>query len=138
MRLVRAGLVPLALVTGGIVIGVVVASNLGWLPTGTAGPEPAPYQIPPPMARPVATAPQLPMAGGNGKNFVEIAKSVKPAVVNIAATRNGKSGEGPHGSPLEDPFFRKFFGDEFFKRETLSGSQKSGAKGRGSLWSPMG
>ena len=113
MKLVRAWLVPFTLVTGGIIIGIVVASNMGWLPTGTAGPEP----IPNPIVRPVATAPQLPMAGGNGKNFVEIAKSVKPAVVNIAATRSGKSGEGPHGSPLDDPFFRKFFGDEFFKRD---------------------
>ena len=113
MKLVRAWLVPCILVTAGIVMGVVVASNMGWLPTGTAGPEP----IPNPIVRPVATAPQLPMAGGSGKNFVEIAKSVKPAVVNIAATRSGKSGEGPHGSPLDDPFFRKFFGDEFFKRD---------------------
>ena len=113
MKLVRAWLVPFTLVTGGVIIGIVVASNMGWLPTGTAGPEP----IPNPIVRPVATAPQLPMAGGDGKNFVEIAKSVKPAVVNIAATRSGKPGEGPHGSPLEEPFFRKFFGDEFFKRD---------------------
>ena len=113
MKLVREWLVPVTLVTGGIIIGIVVASNMGWLPTGTAGPEP----IPNPIVRPVVTAPQLPMAGGDGKNFVEIAKSVKPAVVNIAATRSGKSVESPHGSPLEDPFFRKFFGDEFFKRD---------------------
>ena len=33
MKLVRAGLVPLVLVTGGVIIGVVVASNMGWLPT---------------------------------------------------------------------------------------------------------
>jgi len=112
MKLGRSWLVPLILVTVGIVIGVIVASDMGWLPTGTAGPEP----IPNPIVRPVATAPQLPMAGGSGKNFVEIAKSVKPAVVNIAATRSGKPGEGPHGS-LDDPFFRKFFGDEFFKRD---------------------
>ena len=45
MKLVRAGLVPLALVTGGIIIGIVVASNMGWLPTGTAGPEPIPNPI---------------------------------------------------------------------------------------------
>ena len=114
MKLVRAWLVPFTLVTGGIIIGVVVASNMGWLPTGTAGPEP----IPNPIVRPVSTAPQLPMGGGDGKNFVEIAKLVKPAVVNIAATRSGKSGDSPHGSPLEDPFFRKFFGDEFLKRDT--------------------
>src|SRR4029077_16038384 len=102
MKLVRAWLVPVTLVTVGMVIGIVVASNMGWLPTGTAGPEP----IPNPIARPVATAPQLPMGGGSGKNFVEIAKSVKPAVVNISATRSGKPGEGLHGSPHDDPFFR--------------------------------
>lgn len=117
----------------GIIIGVVVASNLNWLPTGTAGPEP----IPSPIALPVATAPQLPMGGGSGKNFVEIAKLVKPAVVNISATRSGKPGENPHGSPLDDPFFRKFFGDEFSKRDAPSESQKSAARGPGSLWNPM-
>jgi len=132
MTLVRAGLLPIALVTGGIIIGVVVASNLGWLPAGTAGPEPIPNQTPNPVVRPVATAPQLPMTGGNGKNFVEIAKSVKPAVVNIAASRSGKSGEGPHGSPLEDPFFRKFFGDEFFKRDRDAPQREPKERGQGS------
>jgi serine protease Do len=129
MKLVRAGLIPLALVTGGIIIGIVVASNMGWLPTGTAGPEP----IPSPIVRPVATAPQPPMtgAGGSGKNFVEIAKSVKPAVVNISATRSGKFGEGPHGSPHEDPFFRKFFGDEFFKRDAPQREPKERGQGSG-------
>ena len=126
MKLARAWLIPFALVSGGIIIGIVVASNMGWLPTGTAGPEP----IPSPIVRPVATAPQLPMAGGSGKNFVEIAKSVKPAVVNIAASRSGKSGDSPHGS-LEDPFFRKFFGDEFFKRDAPQREPKERGQGSG-------
>ena len=127
MKLVRSGLVPLALVTGGIIIGIVVASNMDWLPSGTAGPEP----IPSPIVRPVATAPQLPMGGGSAKNFVEIAKSVKPAVVNIAATRSGKSGDSPHGSPLDDPFFRKFFGDELFKRDAPQREPKERGQGSG-------
>ena len=127
MKLVRVGLFPLALVTGGIIIGIVVASNMDWLPSGTAGPEP----IPGPIVRPVATAPQLPMGGGSAKNFVEIAKSVKPAVVNIAATRSGKSGDGPHGSPLDDPFFRKFFGDELFKRDAPQREPKERGQGSG-------
>jgi serine protease Do len=127
MKLIRTWLLPFTLVTGGIIIGVVVASNMGWLPTGTAGPEP----IPSPIVLPVATAPQLPMGGGSGKNFVEIAKSVKPAVVNIAATRSGKSGESPHGSPLDDPFFRKFFGDEFFKRDGPQREPKERGQGSG-------
>jgi len=127
MKLVRAWLVPFTLVTGGIVIGVVIASNMGWLPTGSAGPEP----VPAPIIRPVATAPQPPMGGGDGKNFVEIAKMVKPAVVNIAATRTGKSGDNPHGSPLDDPFFRKFFGDEFLKRDAPHREPKERGQGSG-------
>ena len=130
MKLARAWLIPFALVSGGIIIGIVVASNMGWLPTGTAGPEP----IPSPIVRPVATAPQPPMAGGDGKNFVEIAKSVKPAVVNIAASRSGKSGDSPHGS-LEDPFFRKFFGDEFFKRDAPQREPKERGQG---IWGHCG
>ena len=127
MKLVRAGLIPVVLVTGGIIIGIMVASKMDWLPSGTAGPEP----VPSPIIRPVATAPQPPMAGGSGKNFVEIAKSVKPAVVNIAATRSGKSGESPHGSPLDDPFFRKFFGDEFFKRDAPQREPRERGQGSG-------
>ena len=127
MKLVRAWLVPVTLVTGGIIIGIVVASNMGWLQSGTAGPEP----ILSPIVLPVATAPQLPMGGGSGKNFVEIAKLVKPAVVNISATRSGKSGENPHGSPLDDPFFRKFFGDEFFKRDAPQREPKERGQGSG-------
>ncbi|MCX5728546.1 MAG: hypothetical protein NTZ28_06875, partial [Nitrospirae bacterium] len=84
-----------------------------------------------PIVRPVATAPQLPMAGGSGKNFVEIAKSVRPAVVNIAATRTGKSGENPHSSPLDDPFFRKFFGDEFLKHDAPQREPKERGQGSG-------
>jgi serine protease Do len=127
MKLNRAWLVPFTLVAAGIVIGIVVASDMGWLPTGTAGPE----LTPDPIVRPVATAPQMPMGGGGGKNFVEIAKSVKPAVVNIAATRNGKSGEGPQSSPLDDPFFRKFFGEEFFKRDAPQREPKERGQGSG-------
>ncbi len=127
-------LVPFVLVTVGVIIGIVVASDMGWLPAGTAGPEPAPGGI----VRPVATAPQLPMAGGEAKNFVDIAKMVKPAVVNIAATRSGKSGDGPLSSPFDDPFFRKFFGDEFFKREAPQRERKERGQGSGVIVDPNG
>ncbi len=130
----RSMLVPFVLVTVGVIIGIVVASDMGWLPAGTAGPEPAPGGI----VRPVATAPQLPMAGGEAKNFVDIAKMVKPAVVNIAATRSGKSGDGPLSSPFDDPFFRKFFGDEFFKREAPQRERKERGQGSGVIVDPNG
>ena len=109
----RPWLVPVLLVGIGIVIGLMVASDLGWLPSGTAGPEPKPSV----EVRTVATAPQSPLTSASARNFVEIAKLVKPTVVNISATRSGRSGEGFQGSPFDDPFFRRFFGEEFFKRE---------------------
>ncbi|MBP0129444.1 MAG: DegQ family serine endoprotease [Nitrospira sp.] len=128
----RPWVVPCTLIAVGIVIGLVVASDMGWLPNGTAGPAP----VPAPLARPVATAPQLPMTGGSGKNFVEIAKSVKPAVVNIAAARTGKSGEEPQGSHFDNPFFRRFFGDEL-KRERPKEPKEKG-QGSGVIVDPSG
>ena len=130
----RSWIFPFVLVAVGVVIGIVVASDMGWLPSGTAGPDQSSNGI----ARPVATAPQVPMTGGNAKNFVEIAKTVKPAVVNIAASRSGKSGEGPQSSPFDDPFFRRFFGDEFFKRDQPHRERKERGQGSGVIVDPNG
>ena len=130
----RSWLFPFVLVAVGVVIGVVVASDMGWLSSGTAGPDQRSNDV----VRPVATAPQVPMTGGNAKNFVEIAKTVKPAVVNIAASRSGKSGEGPQSSPFDDPFFRRFFGDEFFKRDQPHRERKERGQGSGVIVDPNG
>ena len=108
----RKWIVTASLLTAGMIIGFVVASDLGWLPTGHAVPDASSA----PIARPVATAPQPILSGGGGQTFVEIAKAVKPAVVNIYASKSSGRGEGPHGGGLDDPLFRKFFGDEFFRR----------------------
>lgn len=130
----RSWVIPFVLLAVGIVIGIVVASDIGWLPTGSAEPDSMPNGI----VRPITTAPQLPMAGGNAKNFVEIAKMVKPAVVNIAASRSGKSGDGPQSSPFDDPFFRRFFGDEFFKRDQPHRERKERGQGSGVIVDPNG
>lgn len=108
----RNWIVAATLLTVGMVIGFVVASDLNWFPTGHAVPDASSV----PMARPVATAPQPALPGGSGQTFVDIAKAVKPAVVNIYATKSTGRGEGPHATPFEDPFFRRFFGDEFFRK----------------------
>jgi serine protease Do len=98
----------LLLVGVGIILGLVVASDLGWLPTGHAVPE-AP-SAPKPVALP------LPPMDGANHNFVEVAKAVTPAVVNIATTRINRVPEGHSFGPFDDPFFRRFFGDELFRR----------------------
>src|SRR2546426_1736936 len=98
----------LLLIGVGVIPGLVVAPDLGWLPMGHAVPEapsaPRPAAVPPP-----------PPAGAD-HNFVEVAKAVTPAVVNISTTRLTRLPEGHSFGPFDDPFFRRFFGDEFFRR----------------------
>src|SRR5690348_8359058 len=134
MRLGGSRALPYVLLALGIVIGVVLASELGWMPRGAAGPEMPTNGV----VRPVATVPQQPVTGGPAKSFVEIAKTVKPAVVNIAASRSGKPGEGPQSSPFDDPFFRRFFGDEFFKRDQPHRERKERGQGSGVIVDPNG
>ncbi len=110
-RTKRPWVIPILLLAAGIVIGIMAASEFGWLPRGLAVPEPSPG----PVVRPVTTAVQPTLPGAAGQSFVEIAKLVKPAVVNIYATKTGR-GEGPQALPFDDPFFRRFFGEEFFRR----------------------
>jgi serine protease Do len=47
-----------------------------------------------------------------GQAMAEVAAAVKPAVVNISSTHTVKSQVSPHPF-LNDPMFRKFFGEEF-------------------------
>jgi len=108
----------------GILIGLVVASDLGWLPFGHAVPEPT-------VTKEVPAAAPAPVSIGVDRNFVSIAKAVKPAVVNVFTTRTGKSGEGLHGMPFEDPFFRRFFGEEFFRRFEVPRERKERSLGSG-------
>jgi serine protease Do len=112
------------LLAAGIVIGIVVSSELGWLPKGHALRE---LQQPAPAALP-APGPASPSRGA--QDFVHIAKAVTPAVVNIFTSRNGRA-ETPQGMPFDDPFFRRFFGDEFFRRFEAPGDRKERSLGSG-------
>jgi len=106
--------VSVLLLGAGVIIGLAVASDLGWLPFGHAVPDQV-AQPSAPLPTPVAVPPSV--MSGSDQNFVRIAKAVTPAVVNISTTRQGKEGgQGQHGTPFDDPFFRRFFGDEFFRR----------------------
>jgi serine protease Do len=110
---VSSGFVGVLLIGLGIVMGVVLASEMGWIPFGHAVPEAPVVRQAPPPSPPAASVPPAPAA--NGQGFVQVAKTVKPAVVNVFSTRNGR-GDAPHAMPFDDPFFRRFFGDEFFRR----------------------
>ncbi|OGW65453.1 MAG: hypothetical protein A3H49_08470 [Nitrospirae bacterium RIFCSPLOWO2_02_FULL_62_14] len=120
-------LVGVLLIGIGIVIGVVIASEMGWMPFGHAVPE-APVARQVPLPPPAVSLPTNPAAEGQG--FVHVAKAVKPAVVNVFSTRTGR-GEGPQAMPFEDPFFRRFFGDEFFRRFEQPPQRKERGLGSG-------
>jgi serine protease Do len=135
----RSWILAATLLTAGMIIGFVVASDLGWLPTGHAVPDAVSTPPAPPLAKPVATTPQPILPGGGGQSFVEIAKAVKPAVVNIYATKSSGRGGGPQGMPFDDPFFRRFFGDEFFRRfEQQPKERKERGLGSGVIVDPNG
>lgn len=123
----RSWMLPGLLIISGILIGLIAVSEFEWLPNGRAVPQIAPV-VP---ARPVATAIQPTLPGSGGQNFVDIAKAVKPAVVNIFATRNGKGEGGMQGLPFDDPFFRRFFGEEFNKRFEAPRERKERGMGSG-------
>ncbi|RJQ46175.1 MAG: DegQ family serine endoprotease [Nitrospiraceae bacterium] len=48
-----------------------------------------------------------------GQALADIAEAVKPAIVNISASRTEKITESPMDPFFNDPFFRRFFGDRF-------------------------
>ncbi|MFN3939909.1 MAG: hypothetical protein ACK4IY_04940, partial [Chitinophagales bacterium] len=48
-------------------------------------------------------------------------------------------GDGPHAMPFDDPFFRRFFGDEFFRRfEQQPRERKERGLGSGVIVDPNG
>lgn len=115
------------LVLMGIVIGVVVSLDLNWLPFGQAESEP--------QTRPALS---LPLPTGSELSFMEIAKTVTPAVVNISSTRviqRQRSGQPPL---FEDPFFRRFFGDEFFRQFRMPRQRQEQSLGSGVIVDPKG
>jgi len=98
----------LLLIGAGVIVGLVVASDRGWMPFGHAVLEAPP--APPPSSVALPTV-------GSDRNFVAVAKAVTPTVVNISTTRISRMPEGhAGGTPFDDPFFKRFFGDELSRR----------------------
>jgi serine protease Do len=61
--------------------------------------------------------------------LAEVAEAARPAVVNISTTSTVTMEENPFGGMFNDPFFRRFFGDQFdhgHKRQFKSSALGSG------------
>ncbi|MGC2062768.1 MAG: DegQ family serine endoprotease [Thermodesulfovibrionales bacterium] len=70
-----------------------------------------------------------------GRAMAEIASAVKPAIVNISTTRTVKIQGG--ADLFDDPFFRRFFGDQF-NRQRQPRERKSEGLGSGVIVSSDG
>lgn len=71
-----------------------------------------------------------------GKAMAEVTSAVKPAIVNISTTRTVKISGGTDPF-LDDPFFKKFFGDKF-GRQKHPKEHKSSGLGSGVIVSSEG
>jgi serine protease Do len=55
----------------------------------------------------------VPRAGGPHTSFAPVVKKVTPAVVKVVVTTKGSTMSLPEGFGFNDPFWRRFFGDQF-------------------------
>ncbi len=125
-RSFKVGIVAGVFLITGVLAGIVFTSRLDWLPSAVSGsPEAAP--APAPIA-----------AGSTPPSFVSVVKAVMPAVVNISTTRTVKQGGQMQGPFMDDPFFRQFFGEEFFHRFQMPRDRRESSLGSGVIVSSDG
>ncbi len=72
-----------------------------------------------------------------GQAMADVAAAVKPAVVNVSTSRTVKIPQSDFGPFFNDPFFRRFFGDEFSQRR-MPKEHKTESLGSGVIVSPDG
>jgi serine protease Do len=71
--------------------------------------------------------------------FIPVAKAAQPAVVNISSSRKVIAGTQQPPNPFfDDPFFRRFFGDEFRRRFQLPPERREQGLGSGVIVSSDG
>ena len=115
------------MVVVGIMIGLLLALDLEWFSPGHAVNDP-PVASPSPAtaARPVS------LPGVDNQLFVRVAEATTPSVVNISTSRVIKGRRGAPPAPFfNDPFFERFFGDDFFRQFEQPQSRREQSLGSG-------
>jgi len=125
-RSFRIGLIAGGFLVAGLVIGVLLTARYGMV-------------NPVESAAPAAVSAPLP-DGESPKNFAGVVKAVMPAVVNISTSRVVKTPQAPEGMPFggDEEFFRRFFGDEFFRRFHAPRNRRENSLGSGVIVSNDG
>jgi serine protease DegQ len=104
MQLHRLWLVFAQAVTVAVALVFVVATfQPDWLPSRPAALQPAP-------PAPQFPAPRSAAGEGRGDSYYEAVRRATPSVVNVFTSKEVRA---PRNPLLDDPLFRRFFGDQF-------------------------
>ena len=124
-RSLKLGAIAGLILAVGVALGILFSVNMDWIPSVRASAQaaaaPAPDELPTPPV-----------------NFAPVVKAVTPAVVNISTTRVLRSTEGEQQQQFDDPFFRRFFGDEFYRRFGIPRERRQSSLGSGVIVDPAG
>ena len=71
------------------------------------------------------------------ETFINVSKNAMASVVNISATKQTTT-QNPNNPFLEDPFFKRFFGEEFERRKKQPEQRQEHGIGSGVIVSPDG
>ncbi len=119
-RSFRIGVVAGTFLIIGIVSGVFLSAGRGWMSDAVSAPA---------AAAPVAS---------NGSGFAPVARAAMPAVVNIATSRTVRHPGGSASPFMNDPMFRHFFGDEYFRQFNIPRERRENSLGSGVIVSADG
>ncbi len=123
-RSFKVGVIAGAFLIVGVAAGIGISARYDWSPVANSAPQEAPAPIASGVAAP---------------NFVPVVKAVMPAVVNVSTTRVVKGAQGGDIQPfMDDPFFRQFFGEEFFRHFQIPRDRRENSLGSGVIVSNDG
>jgi serine protease Do len=121
-RSFKVGVIAGAFLVVGALVGIALSARYDWTPVAASK-----------DAVPVVSA------GVSLPSFVPIVKAVTPAVVNISTSRVVKGPQGGDMQPyMDDPFFRQFFGEEFYRRFQIPKDRRENSLGSGVIVSHDG
>ena len=100
------------LIMVGLIIGLVISSNFNWHSKAFTQETNLSKEA-------------IDILTKTGQAMAEVTAAVKPAVVNISSTKTIKT-QGMQSPFFDDPFFRRFFGNEFGQFERPREHKQSG------------
>jgi len=125
----RFGFTALLAVMGvSIVFGMIIGGKLNAPEVAFASPGSGSLQLTPAVS-----------GSGSITDFADVVEDCLPAVVGVTSTARGDSPEGSSVHPfLDDPFFRRFFGEPEENQEPREAPQRRVGTGSGFIISPDG